>query len=106
MIYVEISLLIIAEVCVLSPGPRGPDWKALHLGLRAWHCLLESLVGCVFEFVPPSPSWLPPCPGCSPASPSPLLHPLPTLGRGQQVPPARELWAGAGVGTGESQGMT
>ena len=86
MIYVEISLLIITEVCVLSPGPRGPDWKALHLGLRAWHCLLESLVGCVFEFVPPSPSWLPPCPGWSPASPSLLLHRLTTLGRGQQVP--------------------
>lgn len=106
MIYVEILLLIIAEVCVLSPGPRGADWKALHLGLKAWHSLLESLVGCVFEFAPPSPSWPPPCPGCSPASPSLLLCPLPTLGRGRQVPPARELWAGVGVGTGESQGTT
>ena len=66
MIYVEILLLNIAEVCVLSPGPRGADWKALHLGLKAWHSLLESLVGCVFEFAPPSPSWPPPCPGCSP----------------------------------------
>ena len=54
----------------------------------------------------PRPSWPPPCPGCSPAFPSLLLCPLPTLGRGQQVPPARELWAGVGVGTGESQGMT
>ena len=99
MIYVEISLLIIAEVCVLSPGPRGADWKALHLGLRDGIAYLKVLLVVSLNLYPQVPPGPLPALGAPQLSPPSSCVPCPPWAEASRYP----LHVSCGLGLGWEQ---